>query len=254
MTKSWQLSYICGCRLNPVGFQGTCEGAEVPGFLAFWDKGRISLCRPERRVPNKRPVLSSLKDSCTLIIRAKLLCSMRAAPPGLTYAASVSMLALQVRRLWRKAWSWLSQGSLTFSSVHHWSQSSPISSGSVVQLSSSPLLLLPLFFLGSLSSNSNAIQELRCDPNAASSVIKRISSEDGFCHLNCLFWAHVTSNSPCVALLSGNNMNSCQRVWCNDPQSQLVHYLSLLFIIKTLYRDARHNTYSVWLQLLHAAH
>lgn len=67
--KSWELSHICGCRLDPVGFQGTWEGAEVPGLLAFRDQGRISLCRPESRVPNKRPVLSSLKDRFILFIR-----------------------------------------------------------------------------------------------------------------------------------------------------------------------------------------
>lgn len=38
--------------------------AEVAGLLSFWDKGRISLCRPERRFPDKSPVLSSLKESC----------------------------------------------------------------------------------------------------------------------------------------------------------------------------------------------
>lgn len=164
------------------------------------------------------------------------MCSTWAAPPVLNYAARVSIPAFcQVWRLWKESVKQAVTGlPVTFSSVHHWSQSLPVSSsGSVVQLSSSPLLLLPLFFLCSLSSNSNAIQELRCDPNAASSVIKRISSEDGFCHLNCLFWAHVTSNSPCVALLSGSNMNSCQRVWCNDPQSQLVHHLSLLFFFSS---------------------
>lgn len=80
-------------------------------------------------------------------------------------------------------------GPVTFGSVRH--GSSPISS--------SPLLLLPLFFS---SSNSIAIKELRRDPNAASSVIKTISCEDGLCHLNCLFRAHVTPNSPCVAGLS----------------------------------------------------
>lgn len=96
------------------------------------------------------------------------------------------------------------------SSVHHCSHSLPISSGgSVVQLCSSLLLPFLLFSLCSLSSNSIAIQELRCDPNAASSVIKRIPSEDGFCHLNCLFWAHVTSNSPCVAPVFENIINSC---------------------------------------------
>lgn len=86
---------------------------------------------------------------------------------------------------------------LASSSVHGWSQS--------LSISSSPLLLLPIGFLCSLSSNSVAIQELRRDPSAASSVIIKtpISSEDGFGHLNCLFRAHVTSNGPCVALLCG---------------------------------------------------
>ncbi len=39
----------------------------------------------------KRPVLSPLRD--ILIIRANLLCSAWAAPPALTYAASVSIPA-----------------------------------------------------------------------------------------------------------------------------------------------------------------
>lgn len=199
--KSWQLSYICGCGLNPVGFLGTWGGAEVPGVLAFWDKGRISLCRPERRFPNKGPVLSSVRD--ILIIRANLLVFNVGSSSWSRLCCSVSIHAFVRCEAGRH------RGPVTFSSVHHWSRSLPISSGSVVQLSSSPLLLLLLFFLCSLSSNSIAIQELRRDPNAASSVIKRISSEDGFCHLNCLFWAHVTPNSPCVALVSGNNMNSC---------------------------------------------
>lgn len=93
--KSWQLSYIWGCRLNPVGFQGTWEGAEVPGLLALGNKGRTSLCRPERQFPNKRPVLSPLRDSWTWIIRADLLRSTCAAPPVLTYAASVSIHAFE---------------------------------------------------------------------------------------------------------------------------------------------------------------
>lgn len=84
--KSLQLNYICGSRQTPVGFQGTWEGAEVPGVLAFWDKGRISLCRPERQFPNERPVLSSVRESCVSIIRPILMCSTWAAPV-LTYAA-----------------------------------------------------------------------------------------------------------------------------------------------------------------------
>lgn len=145
-------------------------------------------------------------------------------------------LVCQVWRLLRegkKREAVLSQGSTcTFSSVHHCSHSLPISGGSVVQLSSSLLLLLPLFSLCSLSSNSIAIQELRCDPNAASSVIKRISSEDGSCHLNCLFWAHVTSNSLCVAPVFENIINSCLCCFFffllyNDPHNKLLHHLHL---------------------------
>lgn len=43
--------------------------AEVAGLLSFWDEGRISLCRPERRFPNESPMLSSLRESCVLIMR-----------------------------------------------------------------------------------------------------------------------------------------------------------------------------------------
>lgn len=139
-------------------------------------------------------------------------------------------------------------GPVTFGSVHHGSLST---SSSVVRLSSSPPLLLPLFFFCP-SSDSIAIKELRRDPNAASSVIKTVSREDGLCHLNCLFRAHVTPNSPCVAGLS-EDINSYRRVWCNDPYSQLVHRLSLLFMIQARRRDKRHIADSVWSQL-HAAH
>lgn len=120
----------------------------------------------------------------------------------LTYAAVCPcMPAGKCEGCWGKGETGRHGDPFTFSSVHHWNQGLPLSSGSVVQLSSSPLLLLPLVFLCSLSANSIAIQELRCDPNALSSVITTISREDGFCHLNCLLWAHVTSNSPCVAFI-----------------------------------------------------
>lgn len=136
--------------------------------------------------------LSSLRDSCVFFNH--LLCSTWAAAPVLTCAAGVSMHVFVQGAKGSggggKACNRLvAGGPVTFGSVRH--GSSPISS--------SPLLLLPLFFS---SSNSIAIKELRRDPNAASSVIKTISCEDGLCHLNCLFRAHVTPNSPCVAGLS----------------------------------------------------
>lgn len=103
----------------------------------------------------KGQLLSSLRDSCILIIRANLLCSTWAAPPVLTYAASVSIHAFdRCEGFGGKRETGCHGGPVTFSSVHHWSL--PISS-SVVRLSSSPLLLLPLFFLCCLSSNSIAI-------------------------------------------------------------------------------------------------
>lgn len=217
------LSYICGCRLYPVGFPGHLgvgeREAEVAGLLSFWDEGRISLCRPERRFPNESPMLSSLTESCVLIMRPT-----GRAPLVPHLCCNVSIRAsVQSEGFGGKREADCHRDPFNFSSVHHWSQILPLSSGSGVRLGSSHLLLLPLFSLCcSLSSNSITIQKLWCDKNAASSAIKTISPGERFCHLNCMSRAHVTPNSPCVAVFyfikflfiylffkSVDNMNSC---------------------------------------------
>lgn len=148
-------------------------------YLLFWDQGRISLCRPERLFPNKRPALSTLRDGCISIMRPMSGVGCRQlllfSPMLQCVLAGLCEVLNAVEENVQLAVTGVPS---PFSSVHHGSHSLPASS-------SSPLLLLPLFFLRSLSSNSLAIQKPRCDLNAVSSTMKRISSEHGVCHLRC---------------------------------------------------------------------
>lgn len=127
-------------------------GAEVPGLVASWDTGRISQFRPKRRFPDERPALSTLETNFIhQPNRGQLI----------LFITYVSMRAfVKSEGFQENRESVFHKDPFPDSSVHLWSLSLPLGGGSVVRLSSFPLLLLPLFYLCSLSSNSIAILEL----------------------------------------------------------------------------------------------